>query len=183
MPTLKRTLTSTLQLIVSVTIAQMAGFLGSMATRPNIDTWYRALEKPGFTPPDLVFPIVWPLLYLLMGVASWLVFRTSDQASPGFWRGGTSYESMFLRSKPSRGSALTVYAAQLILNTLWSFLFFHWKLIGLAALEILVLLGLVLLSARLFYRIRPAAGLLMVPYILWLVYAAALNGAIWWLNM
>lgn len=183
MPNLRRTLGSAVQLIFSVALAQMAGFLGSMATRPNIDSWYSALEKPGFTPPEWIFPVVWPLLYLMMGVAAWLIFRARDQSNPGFWKGGTSYESMFLRNKPSRGFALTVYATQLFLNALWSFLFFHWKLIGLAALEILVLLGLVLLSARLFYRIRPAAGLLMVPYVLWLIYAAALNGAIWWLNM
>ena len=174
---------SYLVLVFSILLAQSAGLIGSFATRPNIDTWYRMLEKPVFTPPEWIFPVVWPVLYLLMGIAAWLVYRTPDRGSREFWAEGTSYESMLLRNRPSRRAALAVYGVHLVFNALWSFLFFGWQMPGLAFIEILMLLFLILLTTRLFYRIRPLAGYLMVPYILWVSYATVLNGAIWWLNM
>lgn len=173
---------SVLALILSILIAQAAGLIGSFATRPNIDTWYRGLDKPGFTPPDWIFPVVWPLLYLLMGIAAWLVYRTPERRSREYWGEGASYESMFLPRRPLRRTTLGIYGVHLLFNIAWSYLFFHWQMPGLALVEILVLLGLILLTSRLFYRIRPLAGYLMIPYILWVCYAAILNGALWWLN-
>jgi len=170
-------------LAFSILLAQSAGLVGSFATRPNIDAWYRAIEKPEFTPPDWVFPVVWPTLYLLMGIAAWLVYRTPEQKSREFWGEGASYESMFLPKRPSRRTALGLYGVHLIFNVLWSFLFFSFQMPGLAFAEILVLLALIVLTTRLFYRIRPSAGYLMIPYILWVSYATVLNGSIWWLNM
>ncbi len=174
---------SLLVLLMSIILAQSAGLIGSFATRPNIDTWYRMLDKPGFTPPDWMFPVVWPVLYLLMGIAAWLVYRTPERVSREFWGEGSSYESMLLPRRPSRRTALTVYGVQLVFNIAWSFLFFYWQLPGLAFIEIIILLSLILWTTRLFYRIRPAAGYLMMPYILWVSYATILNGTIWWLNM
>lgn len=170
-------------LIFSILLAQSAGMIGSFATRPNIDTWYRVIEKPAFTPPDWAFPVVWPILYLLMGIAAWLVYRTPEQKSREFWGEGASYESMLLPQRPSRRSALGLYGVHLIFNVLWSFLFFSFQMPGLAFAEILVLLALIVLTTRLFYRIRPSAGYLMIPYIVWVSYATVLNGSIWWLNM
>jgi len=172
-----------LTLLFSILIAQSAGFLGSLATRPNIETWYRGIEKPFFTPPDGVFPIVWPLLYLLMGIAAWLVWYAPAKEDDSYWREGASYESMLLTQRGSRSFALGVYGVHLVFNVLWSFLFFQWQLLGVAFAEILVLLALILLTTRLFYRIRPVAGYLMIPYILWVFYAGVLNASIWWLNM
>ena len=173
---------SILVLLLSVTVAQLTGLVGSFATRPNIETWYRTLDKPAFTPPDWIFPVVWPSLYLLMGIAAWLVYRTPERKSRAFWGEGSSYESMLLPSRPSRRTALSVYGIHLVFNAAWSFIFFEWQLTGLAFIEIIILLSLILWTTRLFYRIRPLAGYLMVPYIIWVSYATILNGAIWWLN-
>ncbi len=170
-------------LLLSILLAQSAGLIGSLATRPNIDTWYRALEKPAFTPPDWVFPVVWPTLFLLMGIAAWLVYRTPERKTREFWGEGASYESMFLPRRPSRRKALGLYGVHLLFNVLWSFLFFGWHMPGLAFAEIIILLALIVLTTRFFYRIRPMAGYLMVPYILWVSYATVLNGAIWWMNI
>jgi translocator protein len=170
-------------LIISILLAQMAGLLGSLATRPNIEIWYRSIEKPVFTPPDWVFPVVWPALYLLMGIAAWLVYRTPERRSREFWGEGASYESMFLPKRPSRKTALGVYGIHLVFNGLWSFLFFGLQMPGLAFVEILILLTLIIYTTRLFYRIRPSAGYLMLPYVLWVCFATVLNGTIWWMNM
>lgn len=174
---------SGIALIFSIILAQGAGLIGSLATRPNIETWYRAIEKPVFTPPDGVFPVVWPALYLLMAVAAWLVYRTPGHGDRKFWQEGASYESMLLMSRPTRASALGIYGVHLIFNVLWSFLFFQWHLPGAAFFEILLLLVVILVTTRLFYRVRPLAGWLMVPYILWMGYATVLTASIWWLNM
>ena len=173
---------SVLVLIFSILIAQSAGLIGSIATRPNIETWYRTIEKPGFTPPDWVFPVVWPTLFLMMGIAAWLVYRSGDQASRLFRGRAASYESMLLRKPPSQWFALSIYGIHLLFNVLWSFLFFKWQVVGLAFFEVLLLLVLIIVTARMFYHIRPLAGYLMIPYIFWVGYASALNGAIWWMN-
>ncbi|MBP3193270.1 TspO/MBR family protein [Natronogracilivirga saccharolytica] len=173
---------SFLTLIFSILIAQSAGLIGSVATRPNIDTWYRTIAKPDFTPPDWVFPVVWPTLFLLMGIAAWLVYRSGARTS-GYYSGRTaSYENMLLRKAVSPWLALSVYGVHLLFNVLWSFLFFEWQLLGLAFIEVLFLLALIIITARLFYLIRPLAGYLMIPYIFWVSYASVLNGTIWWIN-
>ncbi len=213
-----------ISLALSIILAQSAGLIGSLATRPNIDTWYRMIEKPFFTPPDWVFPVVWPSLYLLMGIAAWLVYRTCDSevnsssgtdiglkkdnitgADTGLQTGasigsdagleagaiseggdgsGTGMiPSVFrTRKRPSRVLALQVYGIHLLVNTAWSFLFFGLKMPGVALAGILLLLVMILLTADMFYRIRPSAGYLMIPYLIWVSYATVLNGSIWWLN-
>lgn len=173
---------SALALVLSVVLAQSAGLLGSLATRPQIASWYRTLEKPVFTPPDWAFPVVWPTLFLLMAIAAWLVYRQQGPKGASFWSGGASYEGMFLRRSPSRALALGMYLAQLVLNTLWSFLFFAMEHPGLALFEIVLLLVFIVFTTLLFYRIRPLAGYLMIPYVIWVSYATILNAAIWWLN-
>ncbi len=174
---------SLLTLIFSIILAQSVGLIGSWATRPNIDTWYRAIDKPGFTPPDGVFPVVWPALYLFMAVAAWLGYRNASREQQYWQQQDVSYESMLLGKRPSRKIALGFYGVHLLFNALWSFLFFYWQMPGVALIEILVLLTLILITTRLFHRIRPLAGYLMIPYILWICYATVLNASIWWLNM
>lgn len=171
-----------LTLLLSIALAQSAGLIGAVATRDNIETWYRTIEKPGFTPPDWVFPIVWPLLYLLMGVAAWLIYNFNDTPSQTRGQGAIYSDGKKLFTRPSKVTALSVYGIHLVLNALWSFLFFKWHLIGLAFFEIFLLLLFILATTRLFYQIKPLAGYLMAPYILWVAYAFLLNGAIWWLN-
>lgn len=135
--------------------------LGGAVTSTSVGTWYQTLEKPVFSPPDRVFAPVWTTLYLMMAVAGWRVWRTPS---------------------PGRRLALAAFAAQLALNLAWSVLFFGFRLIGAALVEIVVLLIVVAFTTHRFWRIDRTAGALFIPYLLWLAYAAALNAALWLLN-
>jgi translocator protein len=127
-----------------------------------VSDWYPSLAKPWFTPPDWTFSIVWIVIFLLMGVSAWLVWRRI-----GFPRGAVP---------------LTWFAAQLALNLTWSTLFFGFRAIGWALVEILVLWAAVLMTAITFYHVSRPAGLLLAPYVFWLSFAIALNASIWVLN-
>jgi len=124
--------------------------------------WYQQLAKPSFTPPDWIFGPVWTILYLMMGVAAWLVWRNKG----------------FAGAAP----ALSLFVVQLALNALWSFIFFGLKQPGLAFGEILLLWLAILGTLVAFWRLAPAAGLLLAPYLLWVSFAALLNFSLWRLN-
>lgn len=141
-----------------------AAALGSWATIPNIDSWYAGLRKPSWTPPGWLFGPVWTLLYLLMAVAAWRVWRRLD-ADP-----------------TARKSALACWGFQLALNAAWSWLFFGFQKPGLAFVELISLWLLILATLVSFARIDRTAAALLVPYLLWVTFAGALNGAIAWLN-
>lgn len=128
----------------------------------NAAGFYGVLNKPSWAPPAAVFGPVWTVLYLLMAVAAWLVWKEH-------------------RTRENR-RALTLYLLQLAFNALWTWLFFAWRQGGWALAEIGVLWSLILLTIVAFYRIRPSAGLLLVPYQVWVTFAAALNAALWRLN-
>lgn len=119
--------------------------------------FYTQLSKPSWAPPAGVFGPVWSALYLLMGVAAWLVWR-----SPG-----------------SKGLALGLFGAQLAANALWSWLFFGWHLGALAAVEVLVLLALIAATTVAFWRTRRLAALLLVPYLMWVSFASVLTWSVW----
>lgn len=136
--------------------------IGGLVTASSVGGWYVTLNKPAFNPPDWVFAPVWTILYLLMAVAAWRVWRSTKKAA--------------------RRAALSVFGAQLALNLLWSIFFFGFQQIGLALIEILLLLSTIALNTVLFWRIERLAGWLFVPYVLWVSYAAALNLALWLLN-
>ncbi len=149
-------------------LSQVAGLLGwllvvfvaaAVGAAASVDapSFYAQLSKPAWAPPAGVFGPVWTLLYALMGVAAWLVWR-----SPG----------------PKR-AALTLFGAQLAANALWSWLFFAWHRGALAAVEILVLLALIVAMIVAFWRISRLAALLMVPYLLWVSFASVLTWAVW----
>jgi translocator protein len=120
-------------------------------------SFYAQLSKPSWAPPAWVFGPVWTVLYGLMGIAAWLVWR-----SPG----------------PKR-AALTLFGAQLVANALWSWLFFAWHRGALAAVEILLLLALIVAMIMAFWHVSRAAALLMVPYLLWVGFASLLTWAVW----
>lgn len=145
-----------------VALSLAVSALGGMITRTSVSDWYQGLSKPSFTPPDWIFTPVWILLFLLMGVSVWLVWRRT-----GFARGAVP---------------LTCFAAQLALNLAWSVLFFGLREVGWALIEIFVLLIAVLITAITFYGVSRLAGLLLAPYVLWLSFAIALNASIWRLN-
>jgi benzodiazapine receptor len=143
-------------LAVWVLASLSAGFIGS---RFPPGEWYEALEKPSFNPPGWVFAPVWTLLYILMGIAAWLVWKEQ-----GF------------------SPALLLFIAQLVLNALWSYLFFGANRPDLALFEIVVLWVLILLTMILFWKARTLAGALLVPYLLWVSFASVLNFSLWRLN-
>jgi benzodiazapine receptor len=134
--------------------------IGGAVTATSVQTWYPELAKPAFTPPDWLFGPVWTTLYAMMGVGAWLSWR----------RVGL------------RHLALRLFFAQLALNLAWSLLFFglHW--IGVALVDILLLLVLIAATTYAFFVIDRRAALLFVPYLLWVGYASLLNGAIWLMN-
>jgi tryptophan-rich sensory protein len=124
--------------------------------------WYAGLEKPSWNPPSWVFGPVWTFLYISMAVAAWLVWKK------GGWK--------------SQRRPLTLYLVQLLLNAIWTPLFFGLHLPGWAFLEILLLLAAVVATMLAFWKTRRPAGALFVPYVLWVSFASVLNGTLWWLN-
>jgi tryptophan-rich sensory protein len=152
-----------LKLAVSIIAANLAGLIGSLFNAPAIPTWYAALNKPAFNPPNWLFGPVWTALYMLMGIAVFLVWR----------RGGR---------RPEVRIALALFGLQLVLNALWSIIFFGGHNPGLAFLEIIFLWLAILATMLRFAKISRWAALLLLPYILWVSFAAVLNYSIWQLN-
>ena len=151
------------KLVISLVACQFAGLIGSIFTSPAIPIWYATLEKPPFSPPNWLFAPAWGTLYLLMGVAAFLV-----------WRQGFSKEGV--------KSALAIFLVQLVINALWSAVFFGLKSPIAGVVVIVVLWVAILLTILKFFRLSVAAGSLLIPYILWVSFATALNIAIWMLN-
>lgn len=159
----KNRLLEVAKLVASIVICQLAGLVGSVFTTPSIPTWYAALRKPSFSPPNWLFAPVWITLFILMGVSAYLV-----------WRKGLEGQGVKV--------ALAIFIVQLALNTTWSVVFFglHSLLGGLVVITILWVA--ILLTILRFLKISNAAGLLLVPYLLWVSFAAVLNLFIWRLN-
>jgi benzodiazapine receptor len=151
------------KLVLSIAVCQMAGIVGSFFTSPAIPTWYASLQKPAFTPPSWVFAPVWVTLFTLMGISLYLV-----------WTGGLD--------KKGVKTALSLFGIQLLLNALWSFLFFGLKNPFYAFIEIIFLWILIALTTAKFYGVSKRAAYPMVPYLLWVTFAAILNFHVWMLN-
>lgn len=151
------------RLVRSLVLPLVAGAIGSAATYPNLAGWYDALEKPAFSPPNRVFGPVWTTLYLLMGTAHYLV--TQAKAEPTAQR-----------------AAQILYGMQLVMNALWSIVFFGRRAPGAALVEIVLLWTAIVLTIFAFARVSRLAALLLAPYLLWTTFAAVLNAAIWRLN-
>jgi len=176
-----------IKLIISILICEFAGALGSIFTMPAIKSWYFYLEKPSFSPPNWVFAPVWTVLFLLMGISLYLVWtknwdskvpvgrpeqKSWNPISTKLWIGSWKEEN-----------AITIFVLQLVLNILWSIIFFGLKLPSLAFFEILMLWFAILYTIINFYRISKLAGLLLLPYIFWVTFATILNFAVWRLNL
>jgi benzodiazapine receptor len=151
------------KLVVSLVACQCAGLIGSVFTIPAIPTWYATLQKPFFNPPNWLFAPAWVTLYLLMGIAAFLV-----------WRRGLGQKGV--------KSALIIFLVQLVLNALWSVVFFGLRSPLWGAVVILALWVAILLTILRFFKISTAAGALLLPYILWVSFASVLNIAILVLN-
>ena len=149
------------KLIISILICLLAGFIGSFFTTPAIPTWYAMLQKPSFAPPAWVFFPVWTALFIMMGISLFLVWQKEGQKVK---------------------NALYIFAAQLALNALWSVAFFGLKSPLMGLIEIIILWIAILATILSFMKISRTASYLLIPYILWVSFAAILNFSIWKLN-
>lgn len=152
------------KLLIAILGCQIAGIVGSLFTSPSIPNWYATIEKPGFTPPNWVFAPVWTTLFVLMGISAYLI-----------WIKGLENRNIRI--------ALLIFGIQLVLNGLWSFLFFGLQSPLYAFFEIIVLWLAIVLTILNFFKISRAAGWLLIPYITWVSFAAILNFSIVRLNL
>lgn len=150
------------KLIVSILVPLIFGFIGSIFTSSSVDTWYMSINKPSFNPPNWLFAPVWTLLFVLIGISFYLVWSKDFENN--------------------KSLALPIYGSNLILNLLWSLLFFGLKSPYLAFIEIIILWFVILGNIIVFYRISKASGLMLIPYLLWVSFASVLNYYIYILN-
>lgn len=141
------------QLIIAILIPLVIGFLSSAFTMNSMEV-YQSLNKPPLSPPGWVFGVVWPILYILMGISSYIIYKSND---------------------PDKGNVLVLYGLQLIMNGLWPIFFFVMEKYLFSTIWLILLIGIVVLVTIFFYKISKPAGLLMIPYIIWLCFALYLN--------
>jgi len=151
-----------LKIIISIGIPLLIGYLGSIFTTMSVGSWYLTLSKPFFNPPNYLFGPVWTFLYILIGISFYLVWKN------GF--GG------------KEDQCIIIYSLQLALNLLWSIMFFGLRSPLFGLIDIILLLFLILANIIIFYRVSKAAGLILIPYFLWVSFATLLNYSIVILN-
>ena len=149
-------------LIWAIIICQLAGIIGAFFTTPAIPGWYAGLNKPVFNPPAWIFGPVWTMLYLMMGIALYLVWIS--------------------KKGKKRSCTLKAFGIQLVLNGLWSVIFFGWQLPWLAFGEIIILWLMIGMTIKKQLLVNKTAAYLMLPYLAWVSFASVLNLAIAWLN-
>lgn len=152
-----------MKLVISIISVMAVGFLSGYATSGNVNGWFATANRPWFAPPNYLFGPVWTCLYLMMGIALWLVWKQPA-------------------ATPFRNTALILFVVQLVFNFFWSFIFFEWQQLGWALVEIVVLWVLILCTILLFARVNKTAAWLLVPYISWVSFATVLNHGFWRLN-
>lgn len=152
------------KLVISILIPLIVGFTSAIATLGSITTFFNVLNKPSWAPPAWAFAPIWTILYTLMGIALFLV-----------WRKGWDRKDVKI--------AIGVFAVQLILNFFWTIIFFGFKSLFGGFVEIIFLWIAILINIILFYRISKTAGLLLVPYIIWVTIASYLNYSVYILNL
>ena len=146
-------------LIISIIIPIALGFIGSLLG--NVSNGFEGINKPSFTPPAVVFPIAWTILYILMGISSYLIYESDDI---------------------HKMDALKLYGVQLVINALWSIFFFNLKWFLFSFILVLIILFLVIVMTFKFYKINKTAAYLQIPYILWLLFASVLSLNVYFLN-
>ena len=152
-----------IRLAISIGVCLVAGFIGSIFTTASIPTWYTTLEKPSFNPPNWLFGPVWTILFILMGISAFLVWRVR-------------------LSEPNVRIALIIFIIQLILNAFWSVAFFGLRSPIAGLIVIVILWVAILLTILSSAKVSITAGILLIPYILWVSFASILNAAIYVLN-
>lgn len=150
------------KLAVSILIPLLIGFLGGIITSSSVRSWYKTLNKPSFNPPNWLFSPVWTILFILIGISFYLVWKKNFGNN--------------------RNIAIGVFLFQIILNFLWSLLFFGLRNPLFALIEIVILWIVILINTITFYRISKVAGILLIPYLIWVSFATILNYFIFKLN-
>ena len=150
-----------LKIVTSCIVITALGLLSGLMTTPEIQGWYATLNKPSWNPPNWLFGPVWTTLYILMGISFALVWHTNH---------------------PKRKEAIAVFSVQFALNLAWSFIFFNQHQLQWAFVEIMALWTMIIINIIVFYRINKAAGMLLIPYLAWVSFAAFLNYTILQLN-
>ncbi len=151
------------KLFISIMICQAAGFVGSFFTRSSVSTWYPGLIKPSFAPPNWLFAPVWITIFIMMGISLYLIIRLDN--------------GIIINKK-----AVIIFAFQLGFNIMWSAAFFGLRSPLAGLIVIFILWFLILFNIIEFYKISGAAGILLIPYILWVSFASILNFEYWRLN-
>lgn len=151
-----------LKLAICITIPLLIGGISGFATATSINDWYVHINKPSFNPPNYLFGPVWTTLYILMGISFYMILQTA--------------------SNEMRKKAVNIFSIQLLLNFCWSFIFFKFQLLGLAFIEIIIMWLSIIAMIIIFFEINKKAGILQIPYLLWVSFASVLNGSIWFLN-
>ena len=150
----KKIETIIISILIPLAVGAVSSFLGGTMMEPDF-------IQPTFSPPGYLFPIVWTILYILMGISSYLIY---------------------ISDSPWRTPSLIIYAIQLVFNFFWSILFFRFSLYGLSFVWLLMLIGFIIIMIYLFSKVRPLAAYLQIPYLLWCLFAAYLNYAVYMLN-
>ena len=151
-----------LKFIVSISLPLVVGGISGYLTATEINGWFASLNKPSFNPPNYLFGPVWTTLYILMGISMFMIWKTPRTNL--------------------RQNALKIFALQLFLNFWWSILFFHFHLLFLSIFDIVAMWIMIYYTIRFFKQIKPVAGNLQIPYLLWVSFATLLNISFWWLN-
>ena len=154
--------TLTLEFLISILLPLSLGAIAGMFTSQSVPEWYATLNRPSFNPPNWIFGPVWTTLYILMGISFFLIWK--QEASK------------------ARNRAVLIFLLQLLLNFAWSFIFFYFNMIGLALVEIVLLWISIVLMLVVFYKIKPIASYINIPYLLWVTFATVLNASYYFLN-
>ncbi len=149
-----------LRLLFAIVLCESAGILGTFSTMKEIPTWYAGLVKPFLNPPSWVFGPVWTLLYALMGVSAFLIYKQGKNAS----------------------TALQLFGVQLVLNAVWTPIFFGWHRLDIALFVIVLMWAAIFATIRAFSKFSKTAAYLLVPYLFWVTFATYLNMSLWLLN-
>lgn len=179
---------SVLKLIVSIIICEGAGILGSIFTTPAVQSsWYVLLTKPAFFPPNSIFGPVWSILYALMGISLFLVWKNNFAVRNDFLsahrKAWNPYSERFWVGDWQKVNIIAVFCIQLFLNVLWSIIFFGMRNAGLAFFELIALWFSIIYLIANFYRVSKASAWFLAPYLLWVTFALYLNFSIWVLNL
>ena len=149
------------KLSLSILLPLLVGGISGYFTASNIESWYVTLNKPSFNPPNYLFGPVWTSLYVIMGISFFLILNSKIE---------------------NKNKLIGIYFVQLTLNFLWSFIFFQFHALGIAAIEIIILWLSILMMIIMFYKSNKWAGLINIPYLLWVSFASVLNISIYILN-